>query len=476
MPTLQSVSYGTAARSGADHRGGAGRALLVASVGPLVIGYLGIAALLALVTATAPGADVSTAGVLAAAAPAWLAAYHVPVDIAGHELGMLPLLPTALMMLLVARTAGNTARRLDLYTPRSAVKLICAIGFTHAVFGAVLALMCSGARVGASAVIAFFVAGVFGALAATLGTAGPCGMGAAVLDRADPATAAGLRAGALAVAGLVGVGAAVFALGSLASWSTAVRLFQVTAPGAGGGLGMVLLSVAYLPNALIGTLSFVAGPGFGIGSASVAQWTFHAGPVPAMPLLAALPAVEAYWWIFLMLLPAGVGVLVGFACRRFTEQRGARVRAVLLAALVAAVSWLVLAALAGGALANGPFDPVTVPAGLLAAAVFLFVAVFGVSTVWLAGRDRGLLSFDDDEYIEANGDNETDEDEVYDVEADNAVENAVEGEPDEPDVSEFESEFEDEPLFDIEAEGLEFDSSEFESPEPEPEPERPERE
>jgi Family of unknown function (DUF6350) len=467
MPTLQSVSYGAvAARSGVE-RGGRGRTLLVASVGPLVIGYLGIAALLALVTATAPGADVSTSGVLAAAGPAWLAAYHVPVVIEGSELGVLPLLPTALMVLLVARTAGNAARRLDLHRPRSSVRVIASVGFAHALFGAALALLCSNGTVAASAVVAFFVAGILGAIAAAIGTARPCGLPDAVLDRADVATEAGLRAGGYAVIGLVGVGGAVYALGMLASWSTSAELFHATASGIGSGLGMVLLCIAYLPNALIGTLSFAAGPGFTIGHVSVAQWSFQAGPVPALPLLAPLPAVAGHWWIFLMLLPAGVGVLVGLACRGFVEQRGARLRAVLMAALVAGVSWLVLAALAGGALAGGPFDPVTVPAGLLAVSVFLFVAVFGLTTVGLVGRTGGWLATDDDEYLAANEEptdpddpDETDDpDDCDSAESDEAdhddldepesegdlgevrVEDEEPDEPDEPDVSEFESEF-----------------------------------
>src|ERR1700754_5084886 len=102
MPTLQSVRR--TAALGPEPRQHAGQALLLAAAGPVVTGYLGIAALLAPANATAPGATLSTGGVLRAAAPGWLAVYHVPVDIAGHELGMLPLLPTALVLALVARS------------------------------------------------------------------------------------------------------------------------------------------------------------------------------------------------------------------------------------------------------------------------------------------------------------------------------------------------------------------------------------
>jgi hypothetical protein len=419
MPAPQSVVYGAAesVRTGAGpRRTSVRRVVLVAAISPLITGYAVITVLLALVTATASGAAFSIPGVLAAAAPVWLAGYHVPVHITGHDLGVLPLLLTALLLLFTARSAGTAARRLDLLGARSAATVIGPIGAVHAVFAVLLALLCSGGPVTAAPVVAFFVAGVLAMVAATIGVARPCDLAWAVLRRADHATEAGLRAAVLAVLGLVAVGAVVFTGGLIASWSTSTHVFRLAAPGVGSGLGMLLLSAAYLPNALIGTLSVTTGPGFGIGTVAVAQWHFHTGPLPALPLLAPLPTVEGHWWVFLMLLPASVGVLVGLVCRRFTERFGDRLRAVLLAALVAGVSWLVLAALAGGELAAGPFDPVTVPAGSLGVSVFLFIAIPGALTVWPAGPGSGLLAMvtDDDEMTE---DEDAAEDEWEDEEA-----------------------------------------------------------
>ena len=398
MPADQSVVYGAADQVGAGV-GPARRVLALAAVGPPVTGYLGIAAVLTLITATAPGGTFSPSGALLAAGPAWLAGYHVPVTLTGHELGVLPLLPTALLLLMVARTAGNAAYRLELTDPRSATRVIGPVAAAHAVFGTAVALLATG-PVTAPPVLAFFVTGALAAAAATLGVARPCGLLPAVLRRADHVTETGLRAGVLGAVGLAAVGAVVFAVGLIGSWSTSVALFRSIAPGLGSGLGMVLLCVGYLPNVLIGTLSFAAGPGFGIGAVTVAQWRFHAGPIPPVPLLAPLPAVEGHWWVFLMLLPAGVGVLVGLACRDVTEELPMRLRAVGVAALVAAVGWLVLAALAGGSLGGGPFDPVTVPAGSLAVSVFLLIAIPGALTVWLAARAPALLALDDTEDVE----------------------------------------------------------------------------
>jgi hypothetical protein len=402
--------------------------LALAAIGPVLGGYLGIAAMLALVTATASAGTFSPSGALVAAGPAWLAGYHVPLTIGGHELGILPLLPTALLLLLVGRTARNAADQLDLADPRSAISVIAPVAAAHAVFGTAIALLCTG-PVTASPILAFVIAGSLAAVAATVGVARPCGLLAAALRRADHATETGLRAGVLAAVGLAAVGAVVFAVGLIASWSTAVALFRSAAPGFGSGIGMLLLCAGYLPNVLVGTLSFAAGPGFGMGAVTVAQWRFHAGPLPAVPLLAPVPATEGHWWVFLMLLPAGVGVLVGLSCRAVNDRFADRLRAVALAGLVAAVSWLVLAALAGGSLAGGPFDPVTVPAGALAASVFLLIAIPGALTVWLAARAPALLAPDDYD----DGVDEPYEDEPYDGEYEaDAVEDEAEPDADIP--------------------------------------------
>jgi hypothetical protein len=386
MPTLQSVTR--TAAPGPEPRLRTGQALLLAAVGPVLTGYVGIAALLALATATAPGATLSTSGVLHAACPAWLAVYHVPVDITGHELGMLPLLPTVLVLTLVARSAGNAARRLDWDSPRSAATIVVVVAAPHAVFGTVIAVLCQGWTASSSPVVAFCVPAIFAALAATVGTARQCGLVTATLNRTDTATETGLRAGVFAVLGLAAAATVVFAIALLASWSSVAALFHAVAPGAGAGLGMFLLCLAYLPNALIGTLSFVTGPGFTLGGYTLAQWHFQNGPVPAVPLLGPLPITVDGWWLALMVLPVAVGVLVGHVCRTWCDDVPQRLRAVGVAALTAAVTCLVLAALAGGALADGPFDPVTVPAGAFGVAVCLLIGIPGAITVWATGRHR----------------------------------------------------------------------------------------
>lgn len=391
------------------------RVLVAAAAGSVVVGYAAVAAVLALVSATATYAEFSTSGVLSAAAPAWLAAHHVPLRFDAGQLGVLPLLPTALLMLLVGRTAAGTADRLGLYEPLQARGVVLSIASAHAVVGGTIALLMGDGVVRATPAVAFFGCAAVSALAATLGVARRCGLVEVVFDKLDPVALHGLRAGFLALFGLVGLGALAVAAGLAASWPTTSGLFAEAGPSVGVGLGVFLLCVAYLPNAIIAGFSYVTGAGFSLGGVEVAPTHFVGGPVPPVPLLAAMPEDKAVWSPVVLLGAAALGVLVGWTCRKVSDRPSSRVRAVLVAAVTAGVGSLVLAATAGGRLAGGAFDPVTVPAGLLALLVVAWVLVPGGLVAWLAGnRAKAVVAAGTSEFVQPDYD-EADEDADGDV-------------------------------------------------------------
>jgi hypothetical protein len=198
---------------------------------------------------------------------------------------------------------------------------------------------------------------------------------------------------------------------------------------------MLLLSLAYLPNVLIGALSFAVGPGFSIGALVVRPLAFHPGPVPGLPLLGAVPAQSAPWWMVVLLLPALVGFGVGWVCRQVADPVSARsrrasaeprpdralgrLRAVGIAALVVAFGCLVLAAFAGGTVADGPFNPVTVAAGLLALSALGWIGIVGAITALFAGTHPEALVSLTDRVVDAlsDPDQEDEEPEALDDEA-----------------------------------------------------------
>jgi len=381
------------------------RVLVAAAVGSVVVGYAAVAAVLALVSATATYATFSTAGVLSAAAPAWLAAHHVPLRFDAGQLGVLPLLPTALLMLLVGRTAAGTADRLGLYEPLQARGVVLSIAGAHAVVGGTIALLMGDGFVRATPAVAFFGCAAVSGLAATLGVARRCGLVEMVFDKLDPVALHGLRSGFMALFALVSVGSLAVAGGLAASWSRTGELFEGAGPSVGVGLGVFLLCLAYLPNAIIAGFSYVVGAGFSLGGVEVSPMRFVGGPVPPVPLLAAMPEEKSAFSPAVLAGAALIGAFVGWTCRKVSDRPSSRLRAVLVAAVTAAVGSLVLAATAGGRLASGAFDPVTVPAGLLGLLVALWVLVPGALVAWLAGsRVKPAVPADDAEFVEPDFD------------------------------------------------------------------------
>ncbi|HEY4460405.1 MAG TPA: DUF6350 family protein [Pseudonocardiaceae bacterium] len=456
-PSATQVADDPAARVDEDQatRGEQARILLFAALGPLVTGYVVLAALLAFVVAIAPGSGISFVGILAATGPAWLAATHVPLIIGGHPLGMLPLLPAVGVVFLAARAAIGAADRLGASVPRHATPIFVAVGAGHGAFGVLLSLVGSGNEVLSSPLLAFLLGALFGMIGVAIGLSGRCGLRAAVLAKADEPTRAGLRAGVLGLVGLLAAGAVLLLLGLVLSWPTVSTMFRVNGPGFGGGLGLLLLSVAYLPNALVGALSFAVGPGFSLGALVVRPLAFHAGPVLGVPLLGAVPVRSAPWWVVVFLLPVAVGVGVGWACRRVTDPVPARsrrtnaqpkpdralgrLRAVGVAALVVSFGCLVLAAFAGGTVADGPFNPVTIAAGLLALSALGWVGVVGAITAVVAGPRPEVLTSLTERVVDALSDPDEDDDEFEEEDDEQDDQQEDEGE-DEPDPADFDAE------------------------------------
>ncbi|RYC11184.1 DUF6350 family protein [Nocardioides zhouii] len=118
-----------------------------------------------------------------------------------------------------------------------------------------------------------------------------------------------------------------------------------------------LVNAAFVPNAALFTGSFLLGPGFAVGGATlVTPGAVVLGPLPVVPIIAALPAVgtPAAWVGGLMLLPPLVAAIAAY---RTLRTRTLAWDQVALAGcgggLVAGFGFAVLASLSGGAAGPG---------------------------------------------------------------------------------------------------------------------------
>jgi hypothetical protein len=204
--------------------------------------------------------------------------------------------------------------------------------------------------------------------------------------------AEGLRGGAAAVAGLVTASAILLTVLLVVGYGNIIALYEGIHSGLLGGIAVTLGELAFLPNLVVWTCSWLVGPGFAIGTgSSVGPLGTSLGPLPAIPVLGALPSGELSLGFLGLVVPIVVGFLVGVVLRpRVVAAGGQRPGAALLATglgvgIAAGVLLGLLAWVSGGAAGPGRLadvGPDALLVGLFAAVEVGIPAVLGL----LVGR------------------------------------------------------------------------------------------
>lgn len=135
-----------------------------------------------------------------------------------------------------------------------------------------------------------------------------------------------LRGGAAAAAGVMLLAAVVTAGAIMLSYARIISLYESLHTELLGGIAVTLGELAFLPNTVVWTASWLVGPGFALGTGSaVSPLATQLGPVPAIPLLGALPQGQLAFGFIGLLVPVVVGFLVGAVlgpgARRDLERR-----------------------------------------------------------------------------------------------------------------------------------------------------------
>ncbi len=359
------------------------RLLLASAMGTVLLSY---ALLVPAAAAAVLPVGMPLDAAFAATIPLWLAAHQIPLVIEGQPLSVLPLLPTAGVIVVVATGAHWAVRRLGGRLRADAGPVLASVAGAHATV-AVLgsALMPGTAEVAVAPWAAMLGGGLVAGAAGAVGVLRGCGLPAEWRDRLPRWLPGAMRAAAVAVTGLVTAGGALVLLVLALSAPIIAAAYRAAAPDLGAAAGLTVLAVGYLPNAVLAGTSWMLGPGVSVGTATASPFATYAGEASTFPLLAAVPTAPAPAWApAVLVLPVLVGVLTGRQCGRLPVQQ--RVPAATGGSVLAAIAIGWLAVGAGGRLAAGPFDPVRLPAEILVPAVLLLV---GVPAVLVAGRGRG---------------------------------------------------------------------------------------
>ncbi len=254
----------------------------------------GLAVVIVLVLAgwiAAPHAGLGLPSVFRTGAVIWLAGQHVGFTLRGTgPIGMLPLglvlLPGALLW-----RAGRwvvtvgSVRRL-----RQVGAAALALALPYSLITVILALASHSERMSASVLQAAACGLLLGLVAGGLGAARALAPWSQLIQLVPDRP----RSLVTAVTGSAGVLAAAGAL--LAGTALALHLHEAGSLQGSLGAGwvgtalLVLLEIGYVPNAVIWAISFTLGPGFAVGVGTIVAPTGASlGPLPAFPLLAALP-------------------------------------------------------------------------------------------------------------------------------------------------------------------------------------------
>jgi len=257
---------------------------------------------------TAPHAGLGNGlpGVLRVAITIWLAAHHVGFTLhgAGH-IGMLPLgllfIPGALLW----RAGRWVVRTGEVGRLRHVGYATLALAVPYALVSGALALAARSSLASPSLPLAVIEPFLVAVVAGGLGGAHALAPWRRLI-RLLPVRSRSVTMGALVTLGLLTTTGAVLAGGSMVAHLSQVRaLTDTLSPGPIGSLLLLIVQLAYVPNAVVWAIAFCLGPGFAFGAGTVVAPTGAAlGVLPSFPMLAALPAGHVPAWLSLAVLAA----------------------------------------------------------------------------------------------------------------------------------------------------------------------------
>ncbi|WP_433300802.1 cell division protein PerM [Actinoplanes sp. CA-030573] len=377
-------------------------AVAFATLWAAVLTYLPVAAVIGLAR-TLEGQG-GLGGAAHAGLAGWLLGHGVPIGTSIGPLGLPPLLLTFLVIWRLNRAGLHVTRAIGARrSGRTGDALLVGFGIAlvYSLLGSVAALAVDGKGTEVTpgrAAINFFVLGLIGALAGSLRGTDAL---SALARRTPRALRHGLRTGVMAALFILAAGAAITGLSVAVGGGQAADTISAYRTGVAGQAGITLLSLAYGANAAIWAAAYLLGPGFALGTGSAIGLTeVTAGPLPTLPLLAALPnGPMGAEGALLLAIPVAAGLAAGWLMTlRVNRTSDADppwqlvLGSGLLAGPAAGVVLAVLARASGGPLGDGRLatigpDPWQV--GLVATAVVAVSAAIGA----FAGRTFGPRGF-----------------------------------------------------------------------------------
>ena len=342
------------------------------------------------------GAHGETTDALRAGADVWLVGHGSGISVSGVPLGIVPLALTGVLAAALYRSGRWAAATSEPVEEDRPVLLAAAVLTGSYVVIAVVACVLAGQPpaspgLGRAVLGALLLSGVAG----TLGLAAGTGRLRGWVELVPPWIRAIAYGAATATLLLVVAASVLVAVAIGFGFNEAATVVSRLDLAPGDLLMYAVATLVVAPNAVLLGVAYLLGPGFAVGTGTVVSPTVVAlGPVPAFPLLAALPGngPTPEWLVGVIGLPVIAG-----AAGAVMAQRAYRVPAYDSAALRgfgsgfgAAILTTVAVFLAGGPMGDGRMADIGAAPGEVfvaaVAAMSLGGLVAGLATAWWQRR------------------------------------------------------------------------------------------
>lgn len=270
------------------------------------------------------------------AGQAWLLVHGVPLELAAvgpgaaanAGSGFLTLIPLGLTLIpfLLAWRAGRRLARAS-YTDQLWQALLGS-WLVYSAFGAATGFICRSPEVGVNPWQAMFIPLVPYAAGMVVGARREAGswsrlIGVDAVDWisrtsqhsrwAGSYLASAGKAGFVAVLAALALASLLLAVDLFIHWNLVVAVYEALDPGVVGVAALSIAQLGFLPNLAVFALAWTSGAGFALGVGSqVGPLGTAVGPVPSIPVLAAIPSGPLDYGMVALIVPVLAGVLAGW--------------------------------------------------------------------------------------------------------------------------------------------------------------------
>jgi hypothetical protein len=347
-----------------------------------IISALVVIAPIVAVWATAGFQDSAFDTLARLAGQAWLLIHGVPLALAdtgsgaagSAGSGMLTLIPLGLTLIpfLLAWRAGRRLARAS-YTDQLWQALLGS-WVVYAAFGAATGFVCRTADVVINLWYAMLVPLIPYALGMVIGARREAGSWSRLIGVdavawishtsqhsrwAGSYLASAAKAGFVALASALALACVLLAADLVIHWNLVVAVYEALDAGALGGAVLTIAQLGYLPNLAVFALAWASGSGFAMGVGSqVGPLGTATGPLPSIPVFAAIPAGSLEYGFVALVVPVLAGLLAGWWFLRegenhFDEWLSIKIHARWFTATVSTLALGVLVGAVAGLLSAG---------------------------------------------------------------------------------------------------------------------------